>query len=217
MSLLEYLKSQKGLRLTRAFFVFFYTVGIVGIFLPASRELMIKTTPLALLLSIFALALFQTSVWNVRTIGIMAFIFIAGFSVEVLGVQTGVIFGEYTYGNTLGIKLWETPLMIGLNWVLMVYLSSALIHKLKLNVWLKALISTLIMLSYDVVLEPVAPKLDMWSWSNDFAPFQNYLVWGILAFLFQSALVLAKVKPQNPIAASILGSQFLFFIALNFL
>jgi putative membrane protein len=39
---------------------------------------------------------------------------------EVVGVKTGLIFGEYKYGSTLGIKLFEVPLIIGFNWVFVI-------------------------------------------------------------------------------------------------
>ena len=42
------------------------------------------------------------------------------FSLEVLGTSTGIIFGSYTYGNTLGLKFLGVPLIIGFNWVFVI-------------------------------------------------------------------------------------------------
>ena len=46
-----------------------------------------------------------------------AIIFLIGFSVEAVGVATGVLFGNYEYGAPFGFKIFETPLMIGVNWL----------------------------------------------------------------------------------------------------
>src|SRR6478609_3641217 len=37
----------------------------------------------------------------------------------------GLLFGEYAYGAGLGLKLWNVPLLIGLNWVMLVYCAGA--------------------------------------------------------------------------------------------
>jgi putative membrane protein len=44
---------------------------------------------------------------------------VAGFFIEAIGVNTGLIFGNYVYKTTLGWKFLETPLIIGVNWILL--------------------------------------------------------------------------------------------------
>jgi putative membrane protein len=217
MSFLHRIKTPKGSQYVRAFFAFFYLVGLAGIYYPPTSEFMIATTPLALLLSMLALAYFHENAWDKKTIWTLIVIFLAGYSIEVLGVQSGLIFGSYSYGSTLGFKLWDTPLMIGMNWVLMVYLSASALYRIRLNPWFKALLSTLLMLLYDIALEPVAPHLDMWCWSGEHAPLQNFIAWGVLAFLFQSMLVLRKIELKNPLAITLFLCQFIFFLVLNFI
>ncbi len=51
----------------------------------------------------------------------LLFCVLVGFGVEVLGVHTGFPFGRYTYGPVLGWKLLEVPLVIGVNWLLLIY------------------------------------------------------------------------------------------------
>src|SRR6056297_2721763 len=41
-----------------------------------------------------------------------------GTVAEAIGVQTGIIFGEYIYGSVLGPKIFDTPLMVGVMWAL---------------------------------------------------------------------------------------------------
>jgi len=46
---------------------------------------------------------------------------IIGFLIEVIGVKTGYIFGRYYYGQSLGYHLLSVPLLIGLNWGVLLY------------------------------------------------------------------------------------------------
>ena len=40
--------------------------------------------------------------------------FLVGMLSEIIGVKYGFIFGEYSYGNALGIKFMGVPLIIGI-------------------------------------------------------------------------------------------------------
>ena len=64
-------------------------------------------------------------------------IFLLGFVVEVVGVQTGLIFGSYSYGATLGVKLFDTPLLIGLNWIFVSYSSYSIACQVSDNKYLQ--------------------------------------------------------------------------------
>ncbi|MCK3684136.1 carotenoid biosynthesis protein [Maribellus sp. YY47] len=196
------------------FFFVFYTVGIIGLSMAATRPLFIGLTPLALLLSSFAVMLFhrdhRLKVWL-----IFVLIYLLGLSVEMTGVQSGLIFGNYKYGNGLGWKVFETPLIIGLNWLLLVYAATSLSSRLKIARIFQVLIAAFILLAYDLILEQIAPKLDMWSWDNDIIPLQNYLAWFALAFAFSVLLVYSKTQVNNKLAPVVLLCQFLFFVVLN--
>lgn len=196
------------------FFSVFYAVGIAGILYAGTFGLFVKLIPLALLLSSVAVAFFHE---NQRFSNIVVFtlIFMVAFFVEVAGVKSGAIFGRYVYGASLGPKLFETPLIIGLNWVLLVYLSASVFEKLRIHIILKIIGASLIMLGYDFLVEPLAPLLDMWHWTSSKVPAQNYFSWLILALLFHSALKIFKTDNRNAIAPFILGFQLLFFLILN--
>ena len=49
--------------------------------------------------------------------------FITGMLAEILGVRYGFIFGEYSYGNALGTKVMGVPLMIGVNWCILIFIT----------------------------------------------------------------------------------------------
>jgi bisanhydrobacterioruberin hydratase len=198
----------------RVFFIIFYFIGITGILIPFSFSFFLTLFPFALILSFIGLALFHLNQFDKKSILIYLFIYISGFIIESAGVNTKLVFGGYKYGESLGIKLFNTPLIIGLNWLLLVYLSSSILEKAKIGRPLKIFYSSTIMLIYDIVLEQAAPKLDLWNWDGNTIPVKNYISWFIIALFFNSLIGVFRVKTENKLAFVILICQLLFFINL---
>ncbi|MBP7562370.1 MAG: carotenoid biosynthesis protein [Candidatus Cloacimonetes bacterium] len=157
------------------------------------------------------LYVFHPNKKDLRLFIVLFVIFMLGFLIEMLGVNTGQIFGSYKYGKGLGIKIVETPIMIGINWAFLVYLSTSVTQKFKINGFAGAFVASLIMLFYDFIIENIAPKTDMWYWQNDAVPFQNFLAWFFIALVFNSIVKLLKLNTENKIAPLILICQLLFF------
>ena len=88
------------------FLVVFFSVGLVGMLLPATNSFFLQLTPLALLLSFVVLALSDESKQHGKLIVYLLFIYITSFAIEVAGVHTGLLFGAYSYGDNLASKLW---------------------------------------------------------------------------------------------------------------
>lgn len=206
--------SSKIQKITSLFFVIFYTVGVIGMALSFTFPLFVKLIPWALILSFGALVFFHTGKFEGKTKLIFLLIYIVAYGVEAIGVNTGQLFGHYTYGEGLGFKLVDTPLIIGINWLFLVYTTAAVVESFKVHALFKIVLASLGMLLYDIVLEQLAPKLDMWNWKNDVIPLQNYLAWFALALFFQSVLTVFRIKIKNKLALLILGCQFLFFLSL---
>ncbi|MFW5803961.1 MAG: carotenoid biosynthesis protein [bacterium] len=99
----------------------FYIIGGLGLIIPFTRELFQQITPLSLLFSFILLLIYHEGDEKTKFFVVSILIAIVGFLVEVLGVQTGIIFGSYQYGETLGPKLFQVPLIIGINWLMLVY------------------------------------------------------------------------------------------------
>ena len=138
-------------------------------------------------------------------------IFLISFFIEVTGVKTGLIFGNYSYGKGLGLKFLETPLVIGINWLLLVCCIAAITEKLPVRIIFKILFSTSLRVIYDIIMEQVAPYLQMWDFEGGTVPPRNYISWFILAFLFHSIIKLTGIKITNKIAALIFYCQVSFF------
>jgi len=208
----EYIRSRTWLLML--FYAVFYTVGIIGLIVPYSFPYFVRLTLLALILSIIGLFINHQSTKLKQDILIFAFIFFISFIIEAIGVNTGRIFGNYQYGEALGMKLYNTPVIIGLNWLFLTYTGVSISEKLSGKIPVQLIIAPTIMLVYDLVLEQVAPKMDMWSWSDSSVPLENYIAWWLIGFVFTSIFKVFKINTQNPIALFLFLCQFLFFTVL---
>lgn len=201
-------------REVRAFFLLFYSVGVAGLIFPATRDLFRDLITPALLLSFGALLAYQPSLRSRRVLLFFLFVWTAGFLVEMAGVNTGRIFGSYQYGSGLGWKINGTPLMIGINWLLLTLFFADLVERTGLRGWESPFLAALGMIVYDLLLEQAAPELDMWHWAHDTIPLQNYFSWFLLALIFQLLLKAFRIPVRNPLAPILLLCQFLFFLVL---
>jgi putative membrane protein len=161
-----------------------YTVGIIGFIWLQHLDFMILT-PINLILSLLTALFFHKNLTKSFYLACLS-IGLLGYFVEVIGVNTGLIFGSYQYGRILGFKILNTPLSIGVNWLLLVYCSSIFInHFLNKNTnrILKSLLAAGLMVALDVLIEPVAIATDMWHWASSTVPLQNYIGWFVSAFI----------------------------------
>lgn len=197
----------------KKFILIFYTIGILGFILPWTHAFFITITPYALLLSTYLLLLYHEN-YSRKDIVVFSAIAFLGFFIEVAGVNTGVIFGQYVYGNALGLKLFNTPLLIALNWFFLAYTAFAISTKISKNGTLQLLIAPSLMLIYDSVLEQLAPIMDMWSWQYAVVPLRNYVAWWVLGFLFVGLIKLVKIETKNPLAILLFMSQLLFLVVI---
>ena len=135
------------------------------------------------------------------------------------GVETGQIFGKYHYGQTLGFKYKDTPLSIGVNWLLIAYCSAVLVSHFmaeKGNIILKALLASALMVSLDVLIEPIAMKTDMWSWQDDTIPMKNFYGCFLTALPLQLFFFYLNKSVKNKVAVALLIAQFFFFWILSY-
>ncbi|PLB85850.1 hypothetical protein C0T31_08720 [Dysgonamonadaceae bacterium] len=198
----------------KRFVLLFYAIGLIGFILPFSREIFSAITPFAMLLGIYLLAVYHTD-YNRKAIIAFSIIFLLGFSVEAIGVNTGAVFGSYTYLGAMGIKVWGTPLIIGLNWLFLSYTATSILDEAKLPAWIVYFLAPLLMVAYDFFLEKTAPVLDMWYWDGDTVPFRNYVAWYLIGFLCVAILKMFGVNTQNILSKLLYFVQFLFFVLLS--
>lgn len=193
-----------------------HIVGIIGFIIPNFKEIFLYLTPFNLLLT-FILIYWGGNYNNKSFIRASSLIFLLGFGIEVLGVKTGIIFGEYSYGEPLGVQLYGVPLIIGVNWFILTYASNAVASYLSNNIWWRVIIGSLLMVGIDFLIEPVAITSDFWTWESGFVPIQNYIMWFIVSLLAQFLLEFNLKTKHLKIGLTVFAVQVLFFLVLNFI
>jgi putative membrane protein len=204
-----------------AVIVIFHLVGLVGFTADELIPIFKILVPAHLLLMTFIL-FFNHNDWNKHFYVFLFSIFLFSFTIEAIGTNTGLIFGEYQYLTTLGIKVFNTPLMIGINWLILVYSAGVYIQRIipsnsASSVFIKSLMGAALLTLIDYFIEPVAIKFDYWAWQNTLVPLQNYVAWFITAFVFMLVFNKLKFNKSNPIAHILLVVQSLFFVLLSVL
>lgn len=138
------------------------------------------------------------------------------FFIEVAGVATGMIFGEYHYGATMWIQWLNVPLVIALNWTALILATNDLAAR-----WLRhplaiSVLASVLIMGYDLFIEPVAVRLDYWQWAGGVIPTQNYLAWGVVALVFSIPLNYTQVAYRSPLLPIYALAQLFFFLVLLF-
>jgi putative membrane protein len=196
------------------FLYIIFFVGIIGHLYDPLQNLMLLLTPATLFLTGLIVLFYSYKTSTNKFLLWAAFTYVITFILEVIGVKTGLIFGEYNYGSTLGIKIFDVPLIIGFNWVFVILGSISISRLMTSNVFLSAIISAFIAFVFDLILEPIAIKLDYWTWTESIIPIQNYLAWFVIALISALGFSYLKVKVISKISLHYILVQFVFFVIL---
>ncbi|HWZ35121.1 MAG TPA: carotenoid biosynthesis protein [Mucilaginibacter sp.] len=195
--------------------VIFHLVGLIGLSFSATRPYFIHLVPLHLWLMMM-LVLISHDGPDTGFLGFAGLIILAGWLIEYFGVHTGNLFGSYTYGHTLGFSIFKIPILMGVNWFVLIYAAGASMRKLKIKpMLLRVLAGAALLVILDFLIEPVAMRLDYWHWEGNETPLQNYLCWFIVSGILLLVFELFNFKKQSMVAPSILICQFIFFAALQ--
>lgn len=210
------MERKKTLKLSKEeiFLFLIYTVGIIGHLTNALLDYMILLTPLTLLLTggIVLLSTINNSKKNFIIWAIVTYIIT--FTLEVIGVKSGMIFGSYRYGDVLGVKFLNVPLIIGFNWIMVILGAILLTEKILNNKFLITITASLLATIFDFFLEPTAIKLGYWNWSDTSVPLQNYFAWFIISLLFTVLYFKMKINVNTDLPIKFFLIQFIFFIIL---
>lgn len=197
------------------FIIVFHIICLVGLLVPYLQDLFLSLVPFHLLLMAVILIINQKQ-FSANFFITAITIAIAGFIVQLLGVTTGALFGEYTYGETLGVKLAEVPLIIGLNWFILIFsLGSFLKRKFKHQPIIKSLVGAFVLVVTDILIEPVAIRYNCWSWTDSYIPLQNYVVWFIVSFLMLRFYFAMDFRKSNSVGLLLFITQFISLVILN--
>ena len=196
----------------KRFLIVLYAAGLIGMHLPATSVLFTSLVPLTLWFTAFICVVYfpKPSLQAYVFLGMVA---VAAWFLEVQGVRTGQIFGEYTYGKTLGFQLLKVPITIGLNWLVLLLATNALVEEWNIvGKVSKAAIGAGLMTALDFLIEPVAVHFDFWTWAGIQVPAQNFVAWWIASFLFHLAYQNTPFTAKSSLFRLIAALQFLFFL-----
>lgn len=209
----------------------FHISGTVGILFTPYKNWFIQNTPINLCL--MAALLFYTQInINKAFIAFVCVSFTVGMVTEIIGVNTGYLFGKYWYSNTMGFKILNVPLLIGVQWFVTIFCCGIAVNQL--HEWLQkkyeiqglmisptiqflsliidgALLATF----FDFIMEPIAIHLNYWQWQNNAIPFYNYVCWFIISLLLLVAFRFLPFNKHNQFAIHLLIIQSLFFLILR--
>ena len=175
-----------------------------------------------------------TKGWR-RSLVMFVLSFIVAFTAEALGVNFGLVFGNYYYTKILGFSLFGVPLLAALAWEPIVYaafclsdmLSQRLVSTLpqslrKSNyIWIAA-IGAFATTAWDMMIDPIAVSQGWWVWEGggpyvpyvaNGVPIQNFIGWLGVAFvinLIYRLVVEGIEQPKQSPALSFYGPLVLY-------
>lgn len=193
--------------------ILFHCIGIIGLH-TSYKSTFIGLTPWNLLLT-FSCLILSFNELSAKKISDLLLIGIGGFAVELIGVHTGLLFGSYSYGATLGYTFLEIPLLIAVNWILLVWGASAIVFKWKFPLIVKAVFVAVILTCFDWIMEPVAVSFGFWRWNAGGIPMYNYLCWFCCSFAFSYWVLKRKTVERNQVSLGIFIVFVLFFAILR--
>lgn len=192
--------------------------GAIGIAF-FSPSFFVPFTPVNLFLMLLLLLLHEQPI-HFRFVQAFLMAVVVGMTTEMIGVNTGLLFGDYSYGEVFGRKLFGVPVLIGINWFCVVYAAHVVSMKLKSDKikgkFSVALLAAAIATAFDWVMEPVAMKLGFWNWSDGRIPLFNYVSWFVISFGVSITFGSLKIEANNKFAPYFLMIQALFFLFLRF-
>ncbi len=224
------LKAFSKIQIATATAILFHVVGLAGILIFHAPPI-INSTPLHLLL-MFILLVYTQPEKNRSFYLFMLMVMLLGFMAEFIGVHTGYLFGDYSYGTVLGPAAFNIPIVIAINWFIIIYCCGIAMQMLLQKVArviestggsprrLKAVSlivdGATIAVFWDWLIEPAAIKLGFWKWGADGGiPVYNYFCWLCISALLLAGFHGFDFRKENKFAIHLLLIQLMFFLLLR--
>ena len=188
-----------------------WLVNISGFFgiLSDQKDFFLSSSPYVLMVTLFLLVVNNSL--EKKFLLRLFYIFFLGLTVEIIGVNFSFFFGEYKYGDNLGIKIFDVPIVIGFNWVLLIILTGNFADRIfQKSILGKVLFGSTMMILLDLLIEISAPKLDYWEFTINPVPFSNYFWWFVFSILFH-LIYQSNNNKEFVVSTNILVIHFLFF------
>jgi putative membrane protein len=167
-----------------------------------------------------------------RLKGILVFVglcILVGNVSENLSVETGFPFGHYVFNDLMGPKMWNVPILLGLAYIGMAYVSWTLARLIVGDPYATVsgsrivtlpLVASCIMVAWDVAQDPVwGTVLHAWTWRDGGpwfgVPVSNYFGWFANVFVIYLLFALfLKRRPELgvPVVHPMWGAAIFFYV-----
>lgn len=192
----------------------FHLCGMVGISY-GNKEFFLAFTPINLFISFVLLFVNQKQLES-KELKAAFLIFFIGMISEILGVKYGLIFGDYVYLDNLGVKILGVPVLIGVNWIILTFITGSLSSFIFKNKYVSILMGAILMIGLDLLIEPVAPLLGFWIFDLQKVPLQNYLGWFVIGMITQALFQFKIAEKELTFSTHLLIINAIFFAFLNY-
>lgn len=113
-----------------------------------------------------------------KNLMVAVMILVAAFTLEYVGMRTGIPFGSYTYTDVLGFRLMGVPLAIAAAWYTTIMVTRRIARAIFPAGIATALAAGILTLAFDIALEPMASFIiSYWRWEGGIIAWQNYASW----------------------------------------
>jgi bisanhydrobacterioruberin hydratase len=205
---------EKSVRVAILSLIVLYVVQIVGLLIPRTSHLFRLIMPVLILISLTILLAFHKP-WDRLHILFFSGVVVLTFLIEAFGANTGILFGEFIYGDSLSFKIFNTPIVIGFYWLLITYSALQLIRSVPGLRRYAPVLAGVLMLFFDFMLERVAMKTGMWIWIFNDIPWKNYAMWFVVSAAIASLFELLEIKTESKVAGLIFILQLILVILVN--
>ena len=192
----------------------FHLCGMVGISY-GNKDFFLAFTPINLFISFVLLFVNQKQLES-KELKSAFLIFFIGMVSEILGVNYGLIFGDYVYLDNLGVKILGVPVLIGVNWIILTFITGSLSSFIFKNKYVPILMGAILMIGLDLLIEPVAPLLGFWIFDLQKVPLQNYLGWFVIGMITQALFQFKIAEKELTFSTHLLIINAIFFAFLNY-
>lgn len=129
---------------------------------------------------------------------------LGGLAIEIVGVSTGLPFGEYRYLDSLGARIMGVPVVVALAWTMMAYPAYVVSEIIGGGAVRRTVVGGWALAAWDLFLDPQMVQEGHWEWQTggwELAgiPVSNYAAW----FAVATVMMLALRVLSEPTAARV--------------
>jgi len=143
-----------------------------------------------------------------------------GYFIEQIGVTTSWPFGEYSYSESLGPKIFSVPLVVPFAWVMIAH--PCLVAARRIGKSWVFLYGGVLMMAWDLFLDPLMVSAGRWSWvvNGRHVPFQpeipisNTFGWLLSGMALMTVLHFSTPRDRRKVGGSLVAADVMLFWTL---